>query len=75
MDLHNLTRLSALNGASLNAEEMSGLQVAMLQRKLEENLTGKLYFWGKIYGSKQDYLIVFLLDTSDDFPSRKYYFW
>ena len=54
---------------------MSGLQVAMQQRKLEENLTGKLYFWGKIYGSRQDYLIVFLLDTSDDFPARKYYFW
>lgn len=74
MDLNNISRLSALNGASLNAEEVSGLQVAMLQRKLEENLNGKLYFWGKIFGAKQDYLIVFLLDTADDFPSRKYYF-
>jgi len=75
MELNNITRLSALNGASLNGEEMSGLQVAMQQRKLEENLIGKLYFWGKIFGSKQDYLIVFLLDTTGEFPSRKYYFW
>ena len=75
MDLNNLTRLSALNGASLNAEEMSGLQMAMLQRKLEENLTDKFYFWGKIFGSVQDYLVVYLLDTSEDFPIRKYYFW
>ena len=75
MELNNVFRLSALNAASLNAEEVCGLQVAMQQRKLEENLTGKLYFWGKIFGSKQDYLIVFLLDTSGEFPTRKYYFW
>ena len=75
MDLNNITRLSALNGASLSGEEMSGLQVAMLQRKLEENLTSNLYFWGKIFGSKQDYLIAYCLDSAGDFPSRKYYFW
>ena len=75
MDLNNISRLSALSGAALNGEEMSGLQVGMLQRKLEENLSGKLYFWGKIFGSKQDYLIVYCLDTSADFPSRSYYFW
>lgn len=75
MELKNITRLSALNGASLSGEEMSGLQVAMLQRKLEENLTSNLFFWGKIFGSKQDYLICFCLDSTGDFPSRKYYFW
>jgi len=74
MDLGNINRLCALSDASLSCEEASGLQVAMLQRRLEESLPGKLFFWGKIFGSKQDYLVVFCLEPNTEFPTRKYYF-
>lgn len=75
MELSNLERLNPLSGQSLNIEEISGLEVAMLQRKREENLIGKFLFWGKIYGATQDYLVVVLIDTTSEYPSKKYYYW
>ena len=75
MDLQNVSKVSALSGYNLNIEESSGLEVAILQRKREESLTGRLAFWGKIFGVTQDYLIVVLIDSSDEFPSKKYYYW
>jgi len=74
MDLNNINRIGSLFGTGLNAEEISGLEVAVLQRKLEENLSGKMLFWGKIFGSTQDYLIICNLNTFADFPEKKYYF-
>ncbi len=74
MDLNNVHRVGPLQGQSLNVEEISGLEVAMLQRKLQENLLGKMLFWGKIYGSTQDYLIVFHVNPFDEFPDKKFYF-
>lgn len=59
----------------LNIEEISGLEVAMLQRKLEENLPGKMYFWGKVFGTTQDYLIVYTINPFAIFPDKTYYFW
>ena len=59
----------------LNLEEISGLEIAMMKRKLEENLPGKMYFWGKIFGTTQDYLIVHNIDPYAAFPEKKYYFW
>eukprot|EP01032_Pedospumella_encystans_P037363 gene37363-42319_t len=56
MDLNSVHRISQVQGQGLNIEEFSGLEVAMLQRKLQENLVGKMYFWGKIFGTTQDYL-------------------
>lgn len=47
----------------------------MLQRKLEENLSGKMYFWGKIAGATQDYLIVHNINPFQEFPEKKYYYW
>ena len=64
-----------MNGVTLNTEEVSGLESSMQQRKLEENLVGKMYFWGKIYGSTQDYLIVYNVNPFAEFPTKKYYFW
>jgi hypothetical protein len=75
MELNNVSRLSPVSCYTLNIEEYSGLEVAMLQRKLQENLIGKLYFWGKIFGSTQDYLIVHNINPYDEFPEKKYYFW
>ena len=75
MDLNFLSTLSASGGITLTVEEISGLEVAMTQRKLEENLNGKLKFWGKILGKTQDYLIVLCTELFDEFPSNKYYYW
>jgi radial spoke head protein 9 len=74
MDLQNVSKVSALSGYSLNIEETSGLEVAILQRKREENLSGRLVFWGKVFGVTQDYLVVLLIDPCDEFPSKKYYY-
>ncbi len=75
MELQQINRLSQLNGATLSTEEYSGLEAAMLQRKLEENLAGKMYFWGKIFGSTQDYLLVYNINPFGEFPDKKYYYW
>ena len=75
MELHNLGRLSSVCGFTLNVEESAGLEIAMLQRKREENLPGKWLFWGKIFGETQDYLVVYTVDIISDFPEKKYYFW
>ena len=75
MELHCINRISPVSGYTLNIEEISGLEVAMLQRKLQENLIGKMLFWGKIFGTTQDYLIVYHVDPFAEFPDKKYYFW
>lgn len=75
MDLNSVHRIAQVHGNGLNIEEFSGLEVAMLQRKLQENLDGKMFFWGKIFGTTQDYLIVHHIDPFADFPEKKYYFW
>ena len=75
MDLQNIGRLAPSSGFSLNIEEQSGLEVAMIQRKQEEALQGKFLFWGKIFGATQDYLIATVIDNSQDFPEKKYYYW
>mmetsp|Transcript_2825 Transcript_2825/g.4355 ORF Transcript_2825/g.4355 Transcript_2825/m.4355 type:complete len:267 (-) Transcript_2825:63-863(-) len=66
--------MGLVNGSCLNSEEQSGLEVAMLMRKLQENLVGQPLFWGKIYGSTQDYLIVQHVDPYAEFPDKKFYF-
>lgn len=75
MELSNLHRISVVNSNCLSIEEMSGLEVAMLQRKLQENLVGKPTFWGKLFGSTQDYLIVQHVDPYAEFPDKNFYFW
>jgi len=74
MELNCVSRVGPINGYGLNTEEFSGLEVAMMQRKLQENLVGKMYFWGKIFGSTQDYLIVHNINPFDEFPDKKFYF-
>eukprot|EP01041_Mallomonas_annulata_P010733 gene10733-22422_t len=74
MELQNVGRLSSACANTLNVEESAGLEVAVLQRKREENLSGKIMFWGKIFGTTQDYLVVYSIDVMSDFPEKKYYY-
>ena len=75
MELSNISQVSAVCAAGLSKEEFAGLESGMIQRKLEEHLPGRMFFWGKIYGMTKDYLIVYSLDTFPEFPSKKFYFW
>ena len=75
MNLNSTHRMAAINGQGLNSEEHSRLEVAMLQRKIQENLSGPMLFWGKIYGTTQDYLIAYNVDPLAEFPDKKFYFW
>lgn len=74
MELQTAARMGPMAGACLNAEELGALEVSMMERRLEESLLGKLYFWGKIYGSTQDYLVVYNVNPYTDFPDKVYYF-
>ena len=75
MDLFNLPKIAAVSGQTLNVEEVSGLESGIIERKLEEKLTGKFQFWGKLFGSTQDYLIVQCIDLFSEFPDKKFYYW
>ena len=75
MDLNSVsTRAGPVAGACLSVEELGGLEPAIAQRKIEENLIGKVSFWGKIYGTTQDYLVVYYVDPTLEFPDKVYYF-
>jgi hypothetical protein len=79
MDIQNVSRMSQFNGMTLNAEEQAAVEIGMMERKLGENLNGKLMFWGKIFGTKvdqkTDYLIICHVDPTADFPQRRYWYW
>lgn len=77
MELSNISKVSAVSGHTLNLEEIAGLEVAILQRRREESLLGQMLFWGKIFGSTQDYLVVVNVDGTPtaEFPTKKYYYW
>jgi len=55
-------------------EEKAAMQISMLQRSREENV-GKLYFWGKIMGETNDYLIAYALSPTFGFPTKKFFYW
>ena len=73
--MKNIERTGMMSCNGLNLEEISGLETALMKRKLEEKLFGKMLFWGKIFGTTQDYLIVYSIDPFAAFPDKKYYFW
>ena len=74
MDLNSIAKVGPLHGQTLNIEEVAGLEVGVMQRKLQENLPGNFFFWGKVFGSTQDYLVVFHLSPYDEFPEKKFYY-
>ena len=69
-----MDRLSTFSGRVLNPEQYAGLEMAMLQIKLQENLNNNLEFWGQIMGKTQDYLICQYINRYGDFPFKRFYF-
>lgn len=74
MNLSSMPKISAVAGQILNTEEISGLESGMVERKLEEKLSGKMQFWGKIFGSSQDYLIIQVMEMYGEFPEKVFYY-
>jgi len=67
------TRLGP-SGLTLAPDELAGLEVAMLERQMEEKMPSPLKFWGKVNGSGGDYLIAYSITPSYSFPEKKFYF-
>jgi radial spoke head protein 9 len=74
MELQQISKVGSMSGSCLTPEEYANIEIGMMQRLLEENLPGKMYFWGKINGKDQDYIIAYNIDPYAEFPERKYYF-
>lgn len=72
MNISDLSKLSHCGG-SLSVEEASALEVAMLQKKLDEGFSSIL-FWGRITGENTDYLIVYASIPGDIIDEKKFYF-
>ena len=60
-------------GLCLNIQEDAGLETALLDGALKNNLP-KLEFWGKITGTTSDYLIAVGYSPEYPFP-KKTFFW
>eukprot|EP00615_Pteridomonas_danica_P003138 CAMPEP_0114347878 /NCGR_PEP_ID=MMETSP0101-20121206/14271_1 /TAXON_ID=38822 ORGANISM="Pteridomonas danica, Strain PT" /NCGR_SAMPLE_ID=MMETSP0101 /ASSEMBLY_ACC=CAM_ASM_000211 /LENGTH=273 /DNA_ID=CAMNT_0001485489 /DNA_START=34 /DNA_END=855 /DNA_ORIENTATION=+ len=72
MDINLINHLGP-SGNTLSMEEKAAMQISMLQRSREENV-GKLYFWGKIMGETNDYLIAYALSPTFGFPTKKFFY-
>ena len=46
----------------------------MIQRQQEEKMSERLYFWGRIIGEENDYLIAYALVKAFGFPEKKFFF-
>ena len=42
---------------------------------LEQENLGKLYFWGKLMGETNDYLIAYAPVATLGFPTKKFFYW
>jgi len=71
-DFDSIEKLSS-SGHCLSVEEKAGLEIAMIQRKNDEGFS-ELYFWGKIHGTTEDYLVCYGMLPSYDHPQKKFYF-
>ena len=74
MNLEHIDRLSE-HGISLTPEERVGLRIAITQRTHEENLENPFVFWGKVFGTDNDYLICETLVETADLIKQRFYFW
>jgi hypothetical protein len=75
LDLSDLAHVAAL-GHGLNVEELTGLGAALA--RLRASGTRGLKFWGRISGSKADYLIVCAPSgkvASSGFPTTVFFYW
>jgi radial spoke head protein 9 len=72
-DLEYGVKSTATAGFVLNCQEISMLQAGLTILRSKENYD-KIYFWGKIFGSKADYYIAYgLRDSEFEFPSKNFY--
>jgi len=71
-DLDYVEKLAS-SGMCLSVEEKAGLEIAMMKRKVQEGFKN-LYFWGKIQGTQEDYLICYGMLPSYDYPQKKFFF-
>jgi hypothetical protein len=75
MEIEFVSKLSYIIGNSLNEEERFFLEKSMLQTKLEQKLTGKMLFWGKIFGTSKDYLVaVNIANREEEFPDKTFFY-
>lgn len=72
-DLEYGVKSVATAGFVLNCQETSMLQAGLTILRSKENYD-KIYFWGKVFGSKADYYIAYgLRDSEFEFPSKNFY--
>lgn len=71
--LKNLSVIAALSGQGLTVEESAALEVGMRRRSNEEGLT--CWYWGKITGTDNDYLVVIGHGPGKGCVSKKFFFW
>lgn len=72
MEISQLNELG-FSGRTLNIEERAGLEVAISKKRLEDGLQ-EAFFWGKVYGEEDDYLVVYGFGESADFPRKRFFF-
>ncbi len=72
MEVVDLNALG-FSGYTLNVEERAALEVAISKKKLEDGLQ-EAFFWGKIFGEEDDYLVVYGFGESADFPRKRFFY-
>jgi len=73
VDLEMGMKFLSSQGHCLNVQEVTMLRASLSKLQSEEKY-GKMYFWGKILGKKNDYYISYGLRENDiDFPAKKFY--
>ncbi|PFH33167.1 putative Radial spoke head protein 9 [Besnoitia besnoiti] len=66
---------TASQGVTLNLYEKASLDVALLKLKKKEQLTGELFFWGKLCGQEADYYLCYIIvDEGKVYPIKKFYY-
>lgn len=72
MDLEAVNELGCTFGLSL--EERAVLEVLFEQKRLDEKLSS-IKFWGRIAGTRNDYLIAAALRQRHEGASYVFYYW
>lgn len=71
MNISQLGKISTF-GNGLNVEERVAMKAAIMKARAEG--AGHVKFWGKISGTKKDYIICCSNDNSTVFPSKNFYY-
>ena len=74
MEIEHINHLSRSIGQTLTSQEQSNVEIGLIKRSATEKLMN-LKFWGKITGTQADYIIAVGLIKSNDYPTKKFFFW